>query len=188
MNGIFCPFVRLSACPSLSPYSLCSHRRIIMKLSRVITNDQSEAHAKGQVQRSKLNVTEVKTQLNRFQTITTIWIHIWWWNDAQGLMLDRRGVLLFSRSSVKFQGHTVDVDPNWAFSDRNSSLNSQMMIKWWTVTPIWIQQWLRNEAHSWKQHRRGAQLFLKVIRQTSRSHGTKKIADFDPNWAYLDCK
>ena len=33
-------------------------------------------------------------------------IHIWWWNDAQSLMLIRRGALLFSRASVKFQGHT----------------------------------------------------------------------------------
>ena len=40
----------------------------------------------------------------------------------------------FSRSSVKFQGHTgqkiVDFDPNWAFPDCNSSLNSPMAMKW----------------------------------------------------------
>ena len=39
----------------------------------------------------------------------------------------------FSRSYVKFQGHTalkiVEFDPNWAFPDSNSSLNSQMAIK-----------------------------------------------------------
>ena len=36
----------------------------------------------------------------------------------------------FSRSSVKFQGHTaqkiVEFDPNWAFPDCKSSLNSPM--------------------------------------------------------------
>ena len=39
----------------------------------------------------------------------------------------------FSRSSVKFQGHIalkiVDFDPNWAFLDCNSSLNSLMAMK-----------------------------------------------------------
>ena len=39
----------------------------------------------------------------------------------------------FSMSSVKFQGHTrqkiADFDPNWAFPDCNSSLNSPMALK-----------------------------------------------------------
>ena len=39
----------------------------------------------------------------------------------------------FSRSCVKFQGHTalkiVEFDPNWAFPDSNSSLNSLMAMK-----------------------------------------------------------
>ena len=39
----------------------------------------------------------------------------------------------FSRSYVKFQGHTalkiVDFDPKWAFPDCNSSLNSPMAMK-----------------------------------------------------------
>ena len=38
-----------------------------------------------------------------------------------------------SRSYVKFQGHTalkmVEFDPNWAFPDSNSSLNSPMAMK-----------------------------------------------------------
>ena len=42
----------------------------------------------------------------------------------------------FSRSSVKFQGHTakkiVDFHPSWAFPDCNSSLNSPMAMKWYT--------------------------------------------------------
>ena len=45
--------------------------------------------------RSKVKVTEVNTQLSRFRTVTPVWIHIWWWNDAQSLMLLRRGALLF---------------------------------------------------------------------------------------------
>ena len=86
----------LSVCPSVTPFFwLCSHHRIIMKFSGVITNDQGKVHAKGQGQRSKVKVTEVTTQLNRFWTVTPVWIHIWWWNDTYSLMLLRRGALLF---------------------------------------------------------------------------------------------
>ena len=84
-----------SVCLSVTPFWLCSHHRIIMKFSGVITNDQSKVHAKGQGQRSKVKVTEVTTQLNRFRTVTPVWIDIWWGNDAYSLMLLRRGALLF---------------------------------------------------------------------------------------------
>ena len=104
-----CLSVRPSVCPSVTPFSPCSHHRIIMKFSGVITMVKSDVHAKGQVQRSKVKVTEVNTQLSRFRTLTQVWIHIWQWNHA----------------------------------------------------------------HSRKQHRRGALLFFKVIRQISRSHGSK---------------
>ena len=91
--------VRLSVCPSVrpsvTPFWLCSPHRIIMKFSGVITNDKSKVHPKGQGQRSKVKVTEVTTQLNRFRTVTPVWILIWWWNDAYSLMLLRRGALLF---------------------------------------------------------------------------------------------
>ena len=49
----------------------------------------------GQGQRSKVKVTEVMTPLSRFRTVTPVWIHIWWWNYPQSLMLLRRGALLF---------------------------------------------------------------------------------------------
>ena len=42
----------------------------------------------------------------------------------------------FSRSSIKFQGHTalkiVEFDPNWAFPDCNSSWNSPKAMKYYT--------------------------------------------------------
>ena len=105
----FSPSVCPSVCLSVTPFSPCSHHRIIMKFSGVITMVRSDVHAKGQGQRSKGKVTEVNIQLSRFRTLTPVWIHIWQWNHA----------------------------------------------------------------HSWKQHRRGALLFFKVIRQISRSHGSK---------------
>ena len=87
--------VCLSVCPSVTPFWLCSHHRIIMKFSGVVINDKSDVHAKGQGQRSKVKVTEVNSQLSRFRTVTPVWIQISWWNDAQSLMLLRRGALLF---------------------------------------------------------------------------------------------
>ena len=50
---------------------------------------------KVKIQRSKVKVIEVKTQLSHFRTITPVWTHIWQWNDAQSLMMLRRGVLFF---------------------------------------------------------------------------------------------
>ena len=130
------PSVRPSVHPSVTPFWLCSHHRIIMKFSGVITNGRSDVHANGGGQRSKVKVTEVTTQLNRFRTVTPVWIHIWWWNDAYSLIMLREVPYCFSRSFVKFQGHTalkiVEFDPDWAFPDCNSSLNSHMMMKWYT--------------------------------------------------------
>ena len=68
MNGIFRP----SVCLSVTPFSLYSHDRIIMKFSGVITSDKSDVHSKGQGQRSKVKVTEVAAQLNRFRTVTPV--------------------------------------------------------------------------------------------------------------------
>ena len=90
-----CPSVRPSVCLSVTPFWLCSHHPIIMKFSGVITSDKSDVHAKGQGQRSKVKVTEVTTQLYRFRTVTPVWIHVWWWNDAYSLIMLRRGALLF---------------------------------------------------------------------------------------------
>ena len=87
--------VCLSVRLSVTPFWQCFHHRIIMKFSGVITNDQSDVHAKVQGQRSKVKVTEVWTQLNRFRTVTRVWIHIWWWNGSQSFMMFRRGALLF---------------------------------------------------------------------------------------------
>ena len=88
-----CLSVCLSVRPSVTPFWLCSHHRIIMKFPGVITSDRSDVHAKGRGQRSK--VTEVTTRLNRFRTVTPVWIHIWWWNYANSLIMLRRGALLF---------------------------------------------------------------------------------------------
>ena len=53
-----------------------------------------------------------------------------------------------------------------------TDVNTQLS-RFRTLTPVWIHIWQWNHAHSWKQHRRGALLFFKAIRQISRSHGSK---------------
>ena len=103
--------VRLSVCYTF--LTLFPHR-ITTKFSGVITYDRSNVHAKGH--RLKVKVTEVTTQLNRFRTVTPVWIDIWWWNDAYSLMLLGREALLFP--------------------DCNSSLNSPMDTKWCTKLEV----------------------------------------------------
>ena len=84
------PSVRLSVCHTfLTMFPSSYHHEIFRSYY------QWKVHAKGQGQRSKAKVTEVTTQLNRFRTVTPVWIHIWWWNDAYSLMLLIRGALLF---------------------------------------------------------------------------------------------
>ena len=70
----FRPSVRLSVCLSVTPFSLCSHCRIIMKFSGLITIDRSDVHAKGQGQGSKVKVTEVKTNsgVGRYENILSV--------------------------------------------------------------------------------------------------------------------
>ena len=115
-----------------------------MKFSGVITNDQSKVHAKGQGQRSKVKVTELTTKLNRFRTVTPVWIiyhdemmHIAW-------CCLEEVPYCFSRTSVKFQGHTalkiVEFDPDWAFPNCNSSLNSPMAKKWCTKLEVALKR------------------------------------------------
>ena len=180
-----CPSVCLSVCPSVTPFSPCSHHRIIMKFSGVITMVKSDVHAKGQGQRSKVKVTEVNTQLSRFGTQTPVGIHIWQWNHAHSWKHHRRGALLFFKVipqiSRSHGSKIAEFDPDWAFPDCNSSLNSPLATKWCTklevalkrcpivfqghpsnfkvtrlivrfrtVTPVWIHHWLRNDAQSLK--------------------------------------
>ena len=94
----------ISVCPSVTPFWQCSCHRIILKFSGVITIDRHDVHAKGQGQRSKVKVTEFITPCSRFRTVTPVWIHIWRWNDAQSLMLLRRGTLLFFKVIRQISG------------------------------------------------------------------------------------
>ena len=122
----------------------------------------------------------------------------------------------FSRSYVKFQGHMalkiVEFDPNWAFPDSNSSLNSPMATKCCTKLetakercPIVFQ----GHPSNFKVTRDKTSPILTQIgrfRTIGRSqpsnpsdlpcwrssvkfqgHTALKIAEFDPDWAFPDC-
>ena len=122
----------------------------------------------------------------------------------------------FSRSYLKFQGHTalkiVEFHPNWAFPDYNSSLNSPMAMKCCTKLetakgscPIIFQ----GHPSNFKVTRyKTSPIFTQIGRfrtigrsqlsnpsdlPCSRSsvkfqgHTALKIVEFDPDWAFPDC-
>ena len=139
MNGSVRLSVRPSVCPPVTPFWLCSHDRIIMKFFGVITSDRSDVHAKGQGQRSKVKVTEVNTQLSHFRTVTPVWIQIWWWNDAQSLMLLRRGALLFLAATKQlYEWYFLSVCPSVCPSVRLSVCLSVRLSVCPSVTPFWL--------------------------------------------------
>ena len=74
------------------------------------------------------------TQIGRFRTLSQVWIHQWLRNDAQSLKLHWRGALLFFKVIYQISrshgSKIIEYDPNWAFSDSNSSFNTPMAPKW----------------------------------------------------------
>ena len=97
MNGSVRPSVRLSVCLSVCLSHLFDYVPIIVSSWNFqellpVTKVTSMQKVKVRGQRSRSQVT---TQLNRFRTVTPVWIHIWWWNDAYSLIVLRRGALLF---------------------------------------------------------------------------------------------
>ena len=122
----------------------------------------------------------------------------------------------FSRSSVKFQGHTalkiVKFDPNWAFPDCNSSLNSPMatkcctkletakercpivfqgrqsnfMVTRYKTSPI-LTQIGRFRTIGQSQLSKPSDLPCSRSYVKFHGHTALKIIEFDPNWVFPDC-
>ena len=166
MNGSVCLSVRLS----VTPFWQCSCHRIIMIFSGVITIVTSDVRAKSQGQESKVKVTEVKTQSNRFRTVTPVWIHIWRWHTKLGVA--------WKRHPIVFQGHLSNFKVT--SSQKKSTILTQIE-RFRTVTPVSNNRRPGIDAQTLKWHIRDALLFLEVILQISRPHGTKKIDDFVQN-------
>ena len=121
----------------------------------------------------------------------------------------------FSRSSVKNQGHTalkiIQFDPNWAFPDCNSSLNSPMAMKCYTkletakercpivfqghpsnfkvtqdkTSPI-LTQIGRFRTIGWSQLSNPSDLPCWRSSVKFQGHTALKSVAFDPDWAFPD--
>ena len=182
------PSVRLSVRPSVTPFWLCSHHRIIMKFSGVITNDKSDVHVKGHGQRSKVKVTEVTTQLYRFRTVTPVWIHVWWWNDAYSLIMLRRGALLFLAATKQlYEWYFLSVCPSVRLSVCPSvhlsvcpsvRLSVRLSHLFDYVTII-VSSWNFQELSHWTRVR--SMQKVKVRGQRSRSQRSR------PKFSFPDC-
>ena len=145
MNGIFCPSVRLSVCPSVCPSVRLSHLFDYVPIIVSSWNFQELSHwtrvrsmqkvkvrgqrSRSQRSRPKFSFPDCNSSLNSHMMII---IHIAWCCLGEV-------PYCFSRSSVKFQGHTALKSPNLTQIGRFR-----------TVTPVWIHQWLWNAAQSLK--------------------------------------
>ena len=143
MTGSVRLSVRLSVCLSVCP-SVC-HTFLTMLPSSYHheifrSNYHSQKWCPCKRSRSKVKVTEVNTQLSRFRTLTPVWIHIGRWNHAHSWWQHRRGALLFFKVirqiSTSHGSKNRRIDPDWAFPDCNSSLNSPMATKWCTKLEV----------------------------------------------------
>ena len=137
MNSSVCQSVCLSVCLSVRPSHLFDYVPIIVSswnfqelLPMTELTSMQKVKVRGQRSRSQRSTPNLAISGPKFQFEFT-------YDDE---IMHRAWRCLgevpycFSRSSVKFQGHTakkiVDFDPNWAFPDCNSSLNSPMATKW----------------------------------------------------------
>ena len=88
---------------------------------------------RARLQRSAPNLTVSGLELQIEFTYDDEMMHTAWWCLGEV-------PYCFSRSSIKFQGHTalkrVQFYPDWAFPDCKSSLNSPMATKWWTKLEV----------------------------------------------------
>ena len=136
-------FVRLSVRPSVCPSHLFHHVPIIilswtfqelLPWSEVMS--MQKVKVKGQRSRSQRSTPNLAVSGLLLQFEFTYGNEIM---HTAGSSIEEVPCC-FSRSSVKFQGHTalkiVEFDPDWAFPDCNSSLNAQMATKWCTKLAV----------------------------------------------------
>ena len=80
----------------------------------------------------------ILTRIERFRTVTLVWIHWWLWNDSQSLKQHRRSALLLFKVICQIlRSHGT-----------KKLLILTQIEHFRTVTPVWIHQWLWNDAQS----------------------------------------
>ena len=137
---------------------------------------KSDAHAKGQGQRSKVKVTNVNTQLSRFRTLTPVWIHIWQWNHAHSWKQHRRGALLFFKVIRQI-------------SRSHGSKNRRIWPRL-GVSGLWLQFEYTNGYEMMHKAWSSVQEVPYCFWRSSvkfQGHTALEIAEFDPDWAFPDC-
>ena len=137
------PSICLSVCLSVCLSHLFDYVSIIVSswnflelLPMTKVTSMQKVKVRGQRSRSQRSTLNLS-----FRTVPPVWILLWRWNDAYiAWWCLGEAPYCFSRSSGKFQGHTalksVEFDPDWAFPDCNSSLNSPMATKWCTKLEV----------------------------------------------------
>ena len=94
----------------------------------------------------------------------------------------------FPMSSIKFQGQTgqkiADFDPNWAFPDCNSSLNSPMALKLCTKLDV-VEKSCPNIFHKALYSIKGVSYYFSSSYIKFQGHTGWKIDDLDQIWARL---
>ena len=129
------PSVRLSVCHNFSQCSSdCNNMKFYYHWQKWCLCKRSK---------SEVKVTEVKTNFaavwafpDRISSSNSQMATKW----CTKLAVAWNRVPIVFKASVKFQGHTgriIDnLDPNWAYPDSNTSLNTQMVLKWSTLWGI----------------------------------------------------
>ena len=116
------------------------------------------------------------TQLNRFRTVTPVWIHIWWWNDAYSLMLLRRGALLFFKVIRQIsRSHDAKNRRIWPRLGVSGLL---LQFEFTNGYEMLHKAWSSIEEVPYCFWRSSVKF---------QGHTAKKIVDFYPNWAFPDC-
>ena len=141
----FSPSVRLT----VTPFSLCSHQCIIMKLSGVITIDRR--YAKDQSQRSgSQRSKQFLSPTWQFQDRNPSF------NSQMATKWCTKLEVVLNRSPVVFRDHLSNFKATWAAKIEDFDPNSASR----TAIPVWIHRWLRNDAQSLKWHRRNSLSFF----------------------------
>ena len=126
--------------------------------------------------RSKVKVTEVTNQLYHFRTVTPVWIHAWWWNDAYSLIMLGRGALLFFK--VICQISRSHGSKNRRIWPGLGVSGLQLQFEFTNGYKLMHKAWSSIEEVPYCFWRS----YVKF-----QGHAALKIVEFDPNWAFPDC-
>ena len=128
-----------------------------------------------QISRSRDIKLPILTQIERFRTVTPVWIHWWLWNDAQSLKQHRRGALSFFEVRQISRSHGTK---NCRFWPELSVSRLQLQYEFTHGFEMMHKAWCSIEEVPYCFPRSSIKF---------QCHRAQKIANFDLNWAFPDC-